>query len=322
MNIYGKDNAVNVVSSMIKNNRLAHSFLIYGNKGVGKKFLARYIAKLIMCRNKNSDNPIPCGKCRSCMNIDKNVHADIIFAEHSGKLGGFSVETAREVCREALVYPNDSDAKIYMFEDADAISISVQNILLKTIEEPPEFTYFIFTASSKDIFLDTVISRVISLGVSECSNTECISALAEYGFTAEEVSPAVEAFGGNIGNCLAYMNDEIFRHTAELTKILAECIINNDEYGFLAALADADKNIFRQIISMLDTIVRNSMVIKYDDNLTTGCYPAECQRLSGMMSTERGCKIHALFNEALELVKSNVNIKLVCASLCRNIFDC
>ena len=61
---------------------------------------------------------------------------------------------------------------MYIFSDADSIQLPAQNSLLKIVEEPPEFVYFIFTAASKDVFLPTIISRVISLGMSQCSEDE------------------------------------------------------------------------------------------------------------------------------------------------------
>jgi DNA polymerase-3 subunit delta' len=54
-----------------------------------------------------------------------------------------------------------------------------QNLMLKLIEEPPDHAYFIFTASGKSAFLPTILSRVIALGVSECSEQECREALAD-----------------------------------------------------------------------------------------------------------------------------------------------
>lgn len=322
MNAYGKNNIINIISSMIKNNRLAHSFLIYGDKGLGKKFLAKYISMLILCNDKTDG--IPCGKCRSCHNIIKNIHSDVISVPHSGKLNGFSVETIRNICREASVFPNDGDKKIYIIDDADAISISAQNILLKTIEEPPEFAYFIFTASSKNVFLDTIISRVISLGVSECTAEECRMALAELQFDENDINSAISAFSGNIGNCIAYINDESFRQIAELTKLLTDCIINNDEYGFLTAIskAETDKRTLRQVIYMLDLQIRDSMILKFNDNSLSGCYHEGAKKLSEKMALSKGEKIHSLLNETIECINSNVNVKLITASLCRNIADC
>lgn len=319
MKVYGKENIVDIVSSMINKNRLAHSFLLYGEKGTGKKFMADYISKMIMCRN--SENGIPCGKCHVCRNIDKGIYSDVVRAEHSGKLGGFSVETVREICADTNVFPNEGERKVYIFSDCDAISAGVQNKLLKTIEEPPEFVYFIFTAPSKEIFLDTVISRVVSMAVHEVSRKECFEALAEHGFSHDECQKAVDMLGGNIGKCILYMKDEKFRKTVELTKKLADCIINREEYQFLTAISspEIDRAAFKDIIYILDNIIRDSVVIRFDSGLSSGCYAHEAAELSEKLSLSKAENIHSQLMKSLEYLDSNVNFKVITASLCRSI---
>ena len=65
--------------------------------------------------------------------------------------------------------------KVYIIPDLDLsvnTVIQVQNILLKVIEEPPEHTAIILTARSKEIFLPTIISRVLSLGMTSVTEAK------------------------------------------------------------------------------------------------------------------------------------------------------
>lgn len=322
MNIYGKNNALNIVSSMVRNNRLAHSFLIHGEKGTGKKFFSKYMTMLILCE-ENSDGK-PCMKCRSCRNAAQNIHPDVIYAEHSGKLNGFRKETIDEICRSSIILPNNGDKKVYVFNDADAITVQAQNTLLKTIEEPSSFSYFIFTASSKNVFLDTVISRVVSIGITEPTPDECRKALEDMEYSSEQIENAVSSLGGNIGNCISYIENEDFRNNVELTKILADCIIKNDEYGFLKAVSsvESDKESFRQIIYLLDSIIRDSIVMRYSDSLSYGCYHDGAVRMSETTALSRCEKIHQALEFSLESMNSNVSIRLIASSLCGSIAGC
>ena len=93
---------------------------------------------------------IPCGECNACLNVEKGIHPDVIYPEKSGKLGGYSVNCAREVIADAYVKPNNSSGcKVYIFADCHNVDTRTQNTLLKLIEEPPEYAYFIFTCGSK-----------------------------------------------------------------------------------------------------------------------------------------------------------------------------
>jgi DNA polymerase III gamma/tau subunit len=54
---------------------------------------------------------------------------------------------------------------VYIFDDADNMQATAQNALLKVMEEPPEGVYFILTAKNKTVFLETILSRVTSIGL-------------------------------------------------------------------------------------------------------------------------------------------------------------
>ena len=74
--IYGNRFFLDTVRGMFSSGRIAHSFLIYGEKGLGKKTAADYLAAAILCEKQNG---IPCGECRSCRNAAGKVHPDIIY---------------------------------------------------------------------------------------------------------------------------------------------------------------------------------------------------------------------------------------------------
>ena len=84
MTLYGKDGAVSLIESMIKRDRLPHAFIFFGESGVGKKTLARYIAAQILCEEGTG---VPCGKCLACRKIEKDIHPDFIRITPGGKNG-------------------------------------------------------------------------------------------------------------------------------------------------------------------------------------------------------------------------------------------
>lgn len=79
-----------------------------------------------------------------------------------------------------------------------------QNLLLKAVEEPPTYGYFIFTATPPTALLLTVRSRIVSLAVSPVTEQECRTALEEHGVSPEDAAEAVGVFHGNIGQCLNF----------------------------------------------------------------------------------------------------------------------
>lgn len=136
---YGNAQVQETLHQMLKRDRAAHGFLFYGEAGLGKKTLAKRFLAELLCTGAEK----PCGVCKSCRMLADGVHPDVRFVEHSGKRGGFSVDTVREVCMDLASPPNEGDAKCYVFGDCDHMDTRTQNLLLKAVEEPPTYGYFI-----------------------------------------------------------------------------------------------------------------------------------------------------------------------------------
>lgn len=315
--VYGNKHILNTFENMSKNDRMAHSFLIYGEKGLGKKTIADYLSALLVCESESK----PCFQCRSCKNALEKCHPDIIYAEHTGKLGGFSVDTIRNICSDAYIRPNNGETKVYVLTDADNITVQAQNSLLKLIEEPPAYAYFIFTASSKNIFLETVLSRIISLSASEVTKEEALEALLSKGISSEDAQTAYGVFNGNIGMCLEYLSSDTLKQAVKYTTDTVQAILSGKEYDILLTLTSAasDKAMFKSVVEMIDKAVRDALVIKFREESAIGC----CRELSKKMSmsmTMASCrKMHEACNEAYSLVDRNVNIRLIASNLCAHL---
>ena len=131
--LYGKKSLQTTLSRMASGERLAQSFLFYGDAGLGRKTVAHWFSALLLC--EHPENGQPCGHCKSCHNLQKDCHPDLILVPHSGKLGGFSVETVRQICSSVSIPPNNGNRKVYLFLDCDQMDDRAQNLLLKQLEE-------------------------------------------------------------------------------------------------------------------------------------------------------------------------------------------
>lgn len=319
MTLYSKKSVTEPITAMVRNGRIAHGFLLTGEKGVGKKTCAKYIAKAIMC--EDIQDGLPCGKCRQCRRIDEDIHPDVITPERSGKTLVYKAETIREMYDDAYTMPNDCDAKIYMLPDCgENLQERTQNILLKLIEEPPEYAYFIFTAENKGCFLPTVLSRVITLGVTECTDDECKAALTETGkYTSEQVDEAVSVFHGNIGKCIESL-EESGLENAELCRNIVSCMANSDEYGICVALnkIGESRDRVKDILTMLDKVIRDVCSVRlYGENAEfIGCYRDGALKLAERMSFKKALYIHEIIGKNIDYCNSNIYVPLALSALC------
>ena len=321
--IYGNEYLLGTLSNMINTGRTAHTVLFYGEKGSGRKLMAGYYTQLLLC--ESPENGRPCGKCRSCRNAEEGIHPDIIYARTSGKLGGYSVTEAKNICSDAFIKPNNaSGRKIYIFRDCVNMDARTQNTLLKIIEEPPEYAYFIFTAGSKNDFLPTIISRCVCFGVSVCTEEEAGDALICSGYSKAEADSAVSCFHGNIGMCLNYVSDENLRRLVDLTKSLSDSIIRKDEYMLNAAVYSAgrERDDLRLVLSMLDKLIRDAAVLSKDSKAKTiGVFREGAERLSEMLTSGQALQMHRSIERAWHAVECNIGMPLAMAAMCAELTE-
>ncbi len=321
--IYGNRQLLSTISAMHASGRAAHSVIFYGENGTGRRILAEYYTRLLLCEEPHDDKP--CGVCRSCRNVLAGTHPDVMLVPTSGKLGNYSVETARMVRKDAFVRPNNSSGrKVYIFLNCRSMDPRTQNTLLKLIEEPPDYAYFLFTTESRANFLTTVISRCACFGVSPCTEDEARECLTERGFSRQETERAVSVFHGNIGMCINYIADEKLRERVDLTKSLADSIIEKDEYSLNAACFSAgrERADVRSVLQMLDLIVRDAAVLSKDETAAAaGCSRETAMQLAECMTAGQAMRIHQLIEDAWRAVESNINIPLALAAMCAGIME-
>ena len=312
--IYGNDPVLRQIRTMRARDRMPQAVLFWGERGRGRRSLARYFAMTALCTGENA----PCGECPSCRKIAQDIHPDVMWPEHSGKRGGFSVETVRHVISDAIVAPNDGDRKVYIFTDCDGMDIRPQNTLLKLTEEPPAHVLLVFTALSRSAFLETMLSRMMPIAVRPCTPEECRRALTQaHGVRDADADAAVSACGGNIGQALAWLEDSdmqaLTRCAAQITGALAQ----KDAYSVLRLLAgyEKDRQSALTLLELLDLQLRDALAMQYGQNAFAGCDRRSAEGLSRGLSVSRAARMHEAIRDAWEALDANVSTRIVLAAL-------
>ena len=149
----------NAVLALIRSGRLPHTIILEGGEKDERDSAALLLAAGAVCREENP----PCLRCNPCRKVLDGIHPDVFRPEPSKNLksGILSLKDLRDsYLSQMSVRPNEADCKVYLFCDADKLlREDSQNALLKTIEEPPQSLYFIFTVQSAKSLLLTVRSR-------------------------------------------------------------------------------------------------------------------------------------------------------------------
>ncbi|MGN0666070.1 MAG: hypothetical protein ACI4KF_06040 [Huintestinicola sp.] len=316
--LYSKDSVTRSMTAMQRTGRFAHTYILTGDKGAGKKTAARYIAMQLLCDNKNA-----CGTCRQCRRILMGQHPDVIIPDKDKKSKIYTVDIVREMVADCFTAPNDCDRKIYILPDCEGWKDASQDALLKITEEPPDSVYFIFTAENRSFFLQTLISRSMVIDIPEASREDCIRCLSEAGkYDEESILDAAENFGGNIGRCIAYLEgDKELCKAAELVRSISQDIVRGDEYSLAVHLNDAasSRDEMRRTLEMLARVIRDSCVMRAGGRVLIGCCRQDSVAMSERIGSERLMHMYEAVCRASERCLQNVNTAACAAALCGSI---
>ena len=148
------------LAASIAQNKLANSYIFIGNDINEITKLVINLAKTLNCeKNKHSN---PCNICTTCRWIETNQHPHaltIMTHDEKSKKEQIKIETIRELL-EKLSTTSDF-VRIIFFQKSNLNYLPAEccNLLLKTVEEAPEKTIFIFTNNTKHDILPTIQSR-------------------------------------------------------------------------------------------------------------------------------------------------------------------
>jgi DNA polymerase-3 subunit delta' len=292
----GKDDIVKKLSSMKKSSRLPHSVIFSGEEGSGRKTVAKYFAALLICENPTDNGIIsPCGICRHCKRIIGNTHPDFITPERSGKMMIYTRDTMRNVVADTAIMPNDTDRKIYFFPDFDNTAIESQNILLKSIEEPPGGVQFIFTVTDPGVLLPTILSRSVVIEVRDIGGE----------FTAE-------------------INAPYFERAAKL----ANALLSGDEYTFSATLHESSDTTeararLKKTLKAFEKILRDAVILCETGKTENPASPCEneAKALAKKFSLRRLTAYFDIIESESKKLSYITNTPLTGAAITANIFS-
>lgn len=240
----GNSHSFEILKKAIENNRPFHGVLFYGESGAGKKYSADLYAAMLQCTAPKEQRP--CLKCKACKTVMGHVHPDVFYAKKTGKLGAISAGNASDA-EEGTIrwlrsrffeYPDSGRCRILIIPDCKDVGswVQAQNMLLKVLEEPPEYGYIIFTASDQDIFLETILSRIIRLEIKTGTEAETVEILREKGYDGNSIQEAVKIAGGNFGDAVNFLSDEKEKEKINSMHAFLRAVADHDEYLMLKEL--------------------------------------------------------------------------------------
>lgn len=218
--IIGQDDTKQFLTRAVQANHLAHALLFDGPAGSANLALALALAQYVNCEDKqqaNTPQADACGRCASCVKMQKLVHPDLHFVfpvanlgkgktsetylplwrtflldqpyrhlpdwlETMGgdnKQGNISAEEARNILQKLSLKAYEGAYKIMLIWLPELMNVTSANALLKVLEEPPAQTLFLLVTNQPDKLLITILSRTQRVAVRAFTDDEVATHLRQ-----------------------------------------------------------------------------------------------------------------------------------------------
>ncbi len=212
-NLVGQDHITTILKGAVAASRtgvetqeMTHAWLFTGPPGSGRSSAAVAFAQALICPNQG------CGACNECQSAKNGSHPDVEIIRTEGL--SIKVEEIRELLTRVAWAPSMGGWRVVVMEDADRLTESAANAMLKAIEEPGTRTVWLLCAPTLHDVLPTIRSRCRHIQL----HTPSDEAVAQVLINRDGINPAMAHFAarvsqGHIGRAKYLALNESVRST-------------------------------------------------------------------------------------------------------------
>lgn len=290
----------------------SHAYIICGDPGSGKKMIAERFAAALMCTGEGEK---PCGSCISCMQAESHNHPDIIYVTHEKTR--ITVDDIRQqVIGDIQIKPYSGNYKVYIIDEADKMNEAAQNAILKTLEEPPEYSVILLLAKGTGSFLQTILSRCVVLRLKPVEPGIIRDLLVKEHGIPDYLANLCAAFScGSVGTAVKYATDGSFSEIKDDVLHIVKHIddMKQSEIADMLSSFDSDKEKKASIGEFFDLMrmwYRDVLVYKATGTAGKVLFTPEItdiRREAQLRSYENLNSIQTAIDEAEARIAANVN---------------
>lgn len=268
-----------------------HAYLLAGPNSVGKNTVAKKMAGILQCSNDF------CHTCPTCLQVEKGGHLDTV--EMIDDKESIKIDDVRKII-ERCNMTRQANYKIFLIQTIERMTVEAANSFLKMLEEPPERTLFILTTNNVRAVLPTIISRVRVVNFAPVSAGYLEKKLRElYPQHEEDTIKKVSVFSlGKTGKAVNLMENpgELANYIKAYSDVMffLEHRSIADRFSYVSDIAE-DEGKIEVFVSILSNVLRSKILDgeNVDEHIDTVLR----------------------IDEAMTLIKKNVNLKLVLENL-------
>jgi DNA polymerase-3 subunit delta' len=165
------------INQLLEADRLPHGMLLQGNQGLGKADFSVAMANAVLCMSPLDDHQA-CGRCKSCRLLAAETHPDLHHlvpkappkSKSKNPVMSIRIDDIRDLCTTLNQTSLYGGYRVAIIEQAEYLTLSAANSLLKTLEEPGQNVLILLTTSRSNRLPVTIRSRCQTLRFSVPDN--------------------------------------------------------------------------------------------------------------------------------------------------------
>ena len=209
--LVGQEHIIEILTKAVAASRtqeesqeMTHAWVFTGPPGSGRSSAAVAFAQALICPNNG------CATCSDCNSAKTHGHPDVEIIRTEGL--SIKVEEVRELLTRVAWAPSMGGWRAVVMEDADRLTESAANALLKAIEEPGTRTVWLLCAPTLHDVLPTIRSRCRHLQL----RTPSLEAVTSVLIKRDNIAPGMADFAarvsqGHIGRAKYLATNETVR---------------------------------------------------------------------------------------------------------------
>jgi DNA polymerase-3 subunit delta' len=241
-----------VVNNSFKIQAFNHAYLIEGGHGTPLLEFAQFVAKAILCQGEEC----VCDECYACKHMNSGTYPDFLYIDAEK-----NVIIKEDILNIQRIYSlqaqDEIGKKVYLIHHFENLTPLLLNSLLKFIEDPVDNVYAVFTTSSLDKLLPTIISRCQVLHLQDLTSKQLYEKLLSEDMLPEDAY-LLSRISSSYENAITLKEDETVQSlnnlVFELIHLLSEddkCIYYLQTYGYTIITSTQECRIFLNILCIV-----------------------------------------------------------------------
>jgi DNA polymerase-3 subunit delta' len=317
--IIGNAPALSLVQKLAdlgRNRHLSGSYILTGHDSVVTARAAAWLFQALACLSADA---YPCGLCANCHSLSHGLFPDLYQLQIETDKKGIGIEQIKKLISQLSLSALAGNYRFVLINNAETLSISAANSLLKTLEEPGARIVIVLLVTDLGTLPATIVSRSQLIQFRQVStNTLFDHLVKEVGLKRTLAKSIAHLSMGKFGLTESYLASETFYNErisladACLAALTADLSARLSLTERLIKERSADSSNHANLLIVFQTLIRDLLLLNLDqpELIHNDSLRAKLNDCKGRFSLKRLVDATKLISQARLYLNANVNPQL------------